>query len=195
MVVSPWMLWSMEESQSFDDWLLESGADTELIHVLKASGFSSKLSLKNIAFQSPDASLFVSWKVLRICCTTKSLSLRYMSKSTPTGCIRSKMTRYVCFILLASNLSCEEHHDIQVNQIKRVPSDISVYSDEVYYEYQEFISKNNQHRFKDINATNISVRVYAIGKVFSVIRLLDQNPLQTFLPSTSDHWTKYLYCW
>ena len=50
----------MEESQSFDDWLLESGADTELIHVLKASGFSSKLSLKNIAFQSPDASLFVS---------------------------------------------------------------------------------------------------------------------------------------
>ncbi len=35
----------MEETQNFDDWLLESGADTELIHVLKASGFSFKLSL------------------------------------------------------------------------------------------------------------------------------------------------------
>ncbi len=67
-----------------------------------------------------------------------------------------------------------EHHDLQVNQIKRVPSDISVYSDDVYYEYQEFISKNNQHRFKDINATNKSVRVYARQSSHRcIIRLLD----------------------
>lgn len=49
-----------EESQSFDDWMSENGADIELIHLLKSSGFSSKLSLKNIDFQSPDASLFVN---------------------------------------------------------------------------------------------------------------------------------------
>ncbi len=64
----------MEESQSFDDWLLESGADTELIHVLKASGFSSKLSLKNIAFQSPDASLFVNQLNCSQTCLLKGLA-------------------------------------------------------------------------------------------------------------------------
>ena len=38
----------------------------------------------------------------------------------------------------------QEQHNLQLEQLKRFPSDISVYSDEVYYEYLEFISKNNQ---------------------------------------------------
>ena len=39
----------------------------------------------------------------------------------------------------------------------RFPVDPSKYSEDVYYEYTEYISKNNQHRFKDVNARNKSV--------------------------------------
>ena len=68
----------------------------------------------------------------------------------------------------------KEHHDRQVDQLKWCPPDTSVYSEEVYYEYQEFTSKNNQHRFKDINATNKSVRVYATpGSDRCVVHLPD----------------------
>lgn len=68
----------------------------------------------------------------------------------------------------------QKQHDLQLEQLKCFPSDTSVYSDEVYYEYQEFISKNNQHRFKDINATNKSVKVYARpGCERCVVHLLD----------------------
>ena len=39
---------------------------------------------------------------------------------------------------------------------------------------QEFISKNNQHRFKDVNASNKSCRVYAQpGSERCVVRLID----------------------
>ena len=49
-----------------------------------------------------------------------------------------------------------------------------MYSDTVYYEYTEFISKNNQHRFKDVNAMNKSCRVYAQpGSERCVVRLID----------------------
>ena len=44
----------------------------------------------------------------------------------------------------------------------------------VYYEYTEFISKNNQHRYKDINSKNKVVRVYAqIGSEHCIVKLLD----------------------
>ena len=49
-----------------------------------------------------------------------------------------------------------------------------MYSGDVYYEYTELISKNNQHRFKDITSKNKSVRVFATpGSGQCVVRLLD----------------------
>ena len=44
----------------------------------------------------------------------------------------------------------QEQHDLVPAQFVRVPSDFAVYDSSVYYEYTEFISKNNQHRFKDV---------------------------------------------
>lgn len=55
----------------------------------------------------------------------------------------------------------QEHHDLTPQQLIRYPPDTSVYSEDVYYQYTEYISKNNLHRFKDINSTNKSCRVYA----------------------------------
>lgn len=55
----------------------------------------------------------------------------------------------------------DEQHSLQVEQLVRHPLDQSVYSSDVYYEYTELISKNNQHRFKDVNSSNKCVRTYA----------------------------------
>ena len=46
-------------SRSFEEWVRDNGGDDELIELLKANGFTSKLSLGNVDFKSPDASLFV----------------------------------------------------------------------------------------------------------------------------------------
>ena len=56
----------------------------------------------------------------------------------------------------------------------------------MYYEYTEFLSKNNQHRFKDINLKNKCVRAYAIpGSECCLVKLLDfYMPL---LPSDSPY--------
>ena len=45
---------------SFDDWVVENGGAVELVDLLKAYGFMSRLSLKNIDFGSPEASSFAS---------------------------------------------------------------------------------------------------------------------------------------
>ncbi len=55
----------------------------------------------------------------------------------------------------------QEHYDFLVSQLQRVPADVSVYSDKVYYEYTEYISKNNLHRFTDHKMKNKVVRAYA----------------------------------
>ena len=44
---------------SFEEWLRDNGGDDELIDLLKTHGFTSKLSLGNLDFTSPDASLFI----------------------------------------------------------------------------------------------------------------------------------------
>ena len=49
-----------------------------------------------------------------------------------------------------------------MDQFTRFPSDIEHYSEDVYYEFREYISKNNQHRFKDVHASNKTVRAYAV---------------------------------
>ena len=43
-----------------------------------------------------------------------------------------------------------------------VPADSQIYDEQVYYKYVEFISKNNQHRFKDTNDSSKEVKLYAI---------------------------------
>ena len=45
----------------------------------------------------------------------------------------------------------------------------------MYYKYVEFISKNNQHRFKDTNTSNKEAKVYAIpGSSRCIVKLLDK---------------------
>ena len=57
----------------------------------------------------------------------------------------------------------EEHHQLLRMQIVRHPPDVDIYSSEVYYtEYTEFISKNNQPRFKEINSSNKCVLRQAV---------------------------------
>ena len=48
----------------------------------------------------------------------------------------------------------EEQHSLQPEQFKRFPDNVSIYSEDTYYEYTEFILENNMHRFKDIDAAN-----------------------------------------
>ena len=68
----------------------------------------------------------------------------------------------------------QEQHDLTTQQFRRFPLDRSVYDESVYYEYHAFISKNNQHCFKDINSSNKSCRGYAMpGYDRCVVKLLD----------------------
>ena len=53
----------------------------------------------------------------------------------------------------------QEHHDLMVSQLKRVPVETSVYDATVYYQYTEYISKNNLHRFTDHKFKNKVVTV------------------------------------
>ena len=57
-----------------------------------------------------------------------------------------------------------------------------MYNETVYYEYTEYIFKNNQHRFKDINSSNKSVSAFAQpGNERCIAKLLDA--FLTLLPS------------
>ena len=52
----------------------------------------------------------------------------------------------------------QEQHDLLIKQLQCVPSDRSIYNSSVYYEYMEFISKNNLHRFSDHRMKNKIVK-------------------------------------
>ena len=68
----------------------------------------------------------------------------------------------------------QEHRDLSFEQLRRYPDDFDVYDEETYYEYFEFISKNNQHRFKDINSQNKVVKAYAnVASRKCLVRILD----------------------
>ena len=68
----------------------------------------------------------------------------------------------------------QEQHELMVSQLLRVPVDHRIYSPEVYYQYTEYISKNNLHRFKDSKAKNKVVRAYGIpDSERCLVRLLD----------------------
>ena len=68
----------------------------------------------------------------------------------------------------------QEHYDLVPHQFTRFPADTSIYDNSVYYQYTEFISKNNQHRFKDIDMRNKQVRAYALPESDQcLVKLLD----------------------
>ena len=68
----------------------------------------------------------------------------------------------------------QEQYDLVPSQFLRVPKDKNVYDASLYYEYVKFISKNNQHRFKDINMKNKRIRAFALpGNQRCVVKMLD----------------------
>ena len=68
----------------------------------------------------------------------------------------------------------QEQYDLLPRQFDRSPPDVSVYNKCVYYQYTEFISKNNQHKFKDYESGKVS-RAYAqIGQECCIVKLLDK---------------------
>lgn len=80
----------------------------------------------------------------------------------------------------------QEQHDMLLSQLQRVPSDYAVYTEDVYYLYTEFISKNNMHKFTDPRSKNKVVRCYAKpGSDRCLVKLLDTY-IQ-LLPADSTH--------
>ena len=68
----------------------------------------------------------------------------------------------------------QEQRDLKVDQLKCFPAEIVKYDEQTYYEYVEFIAKNNQHRFKDIRGKNKSVKAFAVpGSKKCPVKILD----------------------
>ena len=68
----------------------------------------------------------------------------------------------------------QEQRDLTVGQFHRFPADLVVYNKNVYYEYVEFISKNNQHRFRNIHSKNKVVKAYAVpGSKKCLVKIID----------------------
>ena len=72
----------------------------------------------------------------------------------------------------------QEQHNLLIKQLQCVPSDRSIYNSCVYYEYMEFISKNNLHRFSDHCMKNKVVKAYAQAQSSHCLVLL----LDKYLP-------------
>ena len=91
--------------------------------------------------------------------------------STPKALQRSVF----CYVGLHFVLrDVQEQHDLLPSQFVHVPKDVSVYNASVYYEYIQLVSKNNQHRFRDINSTNKTTCAYALQRSERcVVKLLD----------------------
>lgn len=64
----------------------------------------------------------------------------------------------------------QEQRDLKVDQFKRFPEDPGVYNESTYYQYVEFIAKNNQHRFKDAHGKT---------KLFERMQCLNQPDTST----------------
>ena len=80
----------------------------------------------------------------------------------------------------------QEQYDLVPSQFVRYPQDTKIYDESVYYEYREYVSTNNQHRFKDINSKNKTVKAFALpGKDYCVVKLLDKY--LSMLPSDASY--------
>ena len=63
---------------------------------------------------------------------------------------------------------------MSIYQFTRTPPDISIYDEHTYYEYTEYVLKNNQHRFKNIHSSNRVVKAYAnVESCKCVVKSLD----------------------
>ena len=87
----------------------------------------------------------------------------------------------------------QQQHDLVARQFSRVPPQTSIYDGYVYYQYTEYISKNNQHWFKDLNSSSKVVRAYAHADLqHCVVKVLDacilQNSILKVHISTCAHW-------
>ena len=66
----------------------------------------------------------------------------------------------------------QEQYDLVPQQLTHVPPDVGVYNDSVYYEYTEFVSKNNQ----DTNMQNKESKMYVMpGSDRCLVKLLDMK--------------------
>ena len=80
----------------------------------------------------------------------------------------------------------QEQHDLVPRQFRCFPPDTTVYNSSVYYQYTEFISKNNQHRSKDVNVQIKVCRAYAqVDSGRCIVKLLDSYLAK--LPADSLH--------
>ena len=68
----------------------------------------------------------------------------------------------------------QEQRDLVWSNFKRIPEDPQIYNEDTCYEYIEFASKNNQHRFSDIHLRNKCVKAYSsVGSVKCIVKILD----------------------
>lgn len=99
------------------------------------------------------------------------LDKEVLSSDNPTN------LQYIVFFYVGIHCclrGSQEQRSLQINQFTRHPANVNEYDESTYYLYTEFISKNNQHRFKDIQSKNKSVQVYAtVGSRKCFVRLLD----------------------
>ena len=80
----------------------------------------------------------------------------------------------------------QEQYDLVPSQFVRYPQDTKIYDEFVYYKYREYVSKKNQHRFKDINSKNKTVKAFALpGKDYCVVKFLDKY--LSMLPSDASY--------
>ena len=106
----------------------------------------------------------------------------------PLGYTSPKVLQRIVFFYVGLNFALrgvQEQYELAPAQFQCVPLDtkIYMYDESVYYQYTEFISKNNQHRFKDINARTKTAKAYAIpGGQSCFVKLLDSY-LKFLLPS------------
>ena len=62
-----------------------------------------------------------------------------------------------------------------MSQFTRVPPEKAIYNKDVYYECKEFITKNNQHRFEDVNIKNKVAKRFSLpGNNCCIVKLLDK---------------------
>ena len=69
----------------------------------------------------------------------------------------------------------QEYRDLSLNQFKHSLINCDIYTEDTHYEYTEFISKNNLHKFKDIHAKNKVVKAFAtVDSNRCIVKILDK---------------------
>ena len=86
----------------------------------------------------------------------------------------------------------QEQRNLSWQNFRRVPEDPKAYTSGTYYEYYEFASKNNQHRFRDVHSTNKCVKAYAnCGSNKCLVKIIDF--LKTKIPNDPKRFTYVLF--